>query len=104
MPKINQHGETRRQRHPDRAPGKRLAKADGMDTAVEDPQIEGQHHHHKEVEKDPEEQVIQWFPSSRTSSHAASTRILEEPGQSRLAGDIENWHPGRHTVESTRLC
>ena len=55
VPEQLQHRERGRQRDPDSRPGKRFAKADAVGAAIKNAQVEHEHRHHKQVEKNPEE-------------------------------------------------
>src|SRR5439155_16923607 len=63
VPNVNQNSKDRRQADPDAAPNQGSPETNGFRAPVKDSQIENQHQQDKQVEQNPEKQVVlQWLP------------------------------------------
>src|SRR6266478_1509604 len=61
VPEQFQHRERSSERAPHSRPGKRLAKAHAVGAAIQNAEVEHQHRHHKQVEKNPEDENREWY-------------------------------------------
>ena len=82
VPEIDEHSKGASQGDPHHTPTERLAKTDGVLSTMKDPQIENQHRQHEDVEKNPENSLVQQVPQRFKSSIPANLQSSISVGNS----------------------